>query len=172
VEFVDAIKGGVVPREFIPAVQKGIDEAVTQGVLANYPVVDVKVTLHFGSYHDVDSNELAFKMAAIFGFKEGCRKAQPVILEPMMSVEVETPEDYAGNVMGDLSSRRGMVQGMEDMVGGGKAIRAEVPLSEMFGYSTTLRSMSQGRATYTMEFKHYAEAPRNVQEAIVTARTK
>jgi elongation factor G len=172
VEFVDAIKGGVVPREFIPAVQKGIDEAVTQGVLANYPVVDVKVTLHFGSYHDVDSNELAFKMAAIFGFKEGCRKAQPVILEPMMSVEVETPEDYAGNVMGDLSSRRGMVQGMEDMVGGGKAIKAEVPLSEMFGYSTTLRSMSQGRATYTMEFKHYSEAPRNVQEAIMTARTK
>jgi elongation factor G len=172
IEFVDAIKGGVVPREFIPAVQKGIDEAVTQGVLANYPVVDVKVTLHFGSYHDVDSNELAFKMAAIFGFKEGCKKAQPVILEPMMSVEVETPEDYAGNVMGDLSSRRGMVQGMEDMVGGGKAIRAEVPLSEMFGYSTTLRSMSQGRATYTMEFKHYSEAPRNVSEAIMAARAK
>ncbi len=170
--FVDAIKGGVVPREYIPAVEKGIMEAVTQGVLANYPVVDVKVTLHFGSYHDVDSNELAFKMAAIFGFKEGCRKASPVILEPMMSVEVETPEDYAGNVMGDLSSRRGMVQGMEDMVGGGKAIRAEVPLSEMFGYSTTLRSMSQGRATYTMEFKHYTEAPRNVSEAIMAARAK
>jgi len=172
VEFVDAIKGGVVPREFIPAVEKGITEAVTQGVLAGYPVVDVKVTLHFGSYHDVDSNELAFKMAAIFGFKEGCKKANPVILEPMMSVEVETPEDYAGNVMGDLSSRRGMVQGMDDMVGGGKAIKAEVPLSEMFGYSTTLRSMSQGRATYTMEFKHYAEAPRNVAEAIVAARAK
>jgi elongation factor G len=172
VEFIDAIKGGVVPREFIPAVEKGITEAVTQGVLANYPVVDVKVTLHFGSYHDVDSNELAFKMAAIFGFKEGCKKANPVILEPMMSVEVETPEDYAGNVMGDLSSRRGMVQGMEDMVGGGKAIRAEVPLSEMFGYSTTLRSMSQGRATYTMEFKHYSEAPRNVSEAIMSARAK
>ncbi len=172
IEFVDAIKGGVVPREFIPAVEKGINEAVTQGVLAGYPVVDVKVTLHFGSYHDVDSNELAFKMAAIFGFKEGARKASPVILEPMMAVEVETPEDYAGNVMGDLSSRRGMVQGMEDMVGGGKAIKAEVPLSEMFGYSTTLRSMSQGRATYTMEFKHYSEAPRNVAEAIVAARTK
>jgi len=171
-EFVDAIKGGVVPREFIPAVEKGFNEAVTQGVLAGYPVVDVKVTLHFGSYHDVDSNELAFKMAAIFGFKEGCRKANPVILEPMMAVEVETPEDYAGNVMGDLSSRRGMVQGMDDMVGGGKAIKAEVPLSEMFGYSTTLRSMSQGRATYTMEFKHYAEAPRNVAEAIVSARAK
>ena len=172
IEFVDAIKGGVVPREYIPAVEKGIHEAVTQGVLAGYPVVDVKVTLHFGSYHDVDSNELAFKMAAIFGFKEGCRKAGPVILEPMMAVEVETPEDYAGNVMGDLSSRRGMVQGMEDMVGGGKAIKAEVPLSEMFGYSTTLRSMSQGRATYTMEFKHYTEAPRNVSEAIMAARAK
>jgi elongation factor G len=172
VEFVDAIKGGVVPREYIPAVEKGIHEAVTSGVLAGYPVVDVKVTLHFGSYHDVDSNENAFKMAAIFGFKEGCRKAGPVILEPMMAVEVETPEDYAGNVMGDLSSRRGMVQGMEDMVGGGKAIKAEVPLSEMFGYSTTLRSMSQGRATYTMEFKHYTEAPRNVSEAIMAARAK
>jgi elongation factor G len=171
-EFVDAIKGGVVPREYIPAVEKGVVEALGQGVLAGYPVVDVKVTLHFGSYHDVDSNEMAFKMAAIFGFKEGCRKASPVILEPMMAVEVETPEDYAGNVMGDLSSRRGMVQGMDDMVGGGKAIKAEVPLSEMFGYSTTLRSMSQGRATYTMEFKHYAEAPRNVAEAIVAARAK
>ncbi|MBC7376262.1 MAG: elongation factor G [Burkholderiaceae bacterium] len=171
-EFVDAIKGGVVPREYIPAVEKGVIEALGQGVLAGYPVVDVKVTLHFGSYHDVDSNEMAFKMAAIFGFKEGCRKASPVILEPMMAVEVETPEDYAGNVMGDLSSRRGMVQGMEDMVGGGKAIKAEVPLSEMFGYSTTLRSMSQGRATYTMEFKHYTEAPRNVAEAIVAARAK
>ncbi|MEO8023903.1 elongation factor G [Polaromonas sp.] len=172
IEFIDAIKGGVVPREYIPAVEKGIHEAVTTGVLAGYPVVDVKVTLHFGSYHDVDSNEMAFKMAAIFGFKEGCRKASPVILEPMMAVEVETPEDYAGNVMGDLSSRRGMVQGMEDMVGGGKAIKAEVPLSEMFGYSTTLRSMSQGRATYTMEFKHYSEAPRNVSEAIMAARAK
>ena len=171
-EFVDAIKGGVVPREYIPAVEKGVIEALTQGVLAGYPVVDVKVTLHFGSYHDVDSNEMAFKMAAIFGFKEGARKASPVILEPMMAVEVETPEDYAGNVMGDLSSRRGMVQGMEDMMGGGKTIKAEVPLSEMFGYSTTLRSMSQGRATYTMEFKHYAEAPRNVAEAIVAARAK
>ena len=171
-EFVDAIKGGVVPREYIPAVEKGIVEALGQGVLAGYPVVDVKVTLHFGSYHDVDSNEMAFKMAAIFGFKEGARKANPVILEPMMAVEVETPEDYAGNVMGDLSSRRGMLQGMDDMVGGGKAIKAEVPLSEMFGYSTTLRSMSQGRATYTMEFKHYAEAPRNVAEAIVAARAK
>ena len=171
-EFVDAIKGGVVPREYIPAVEKGVIEALNSGVLAGYPVVDVKVTLTFGSYHDVDSSEQAFKMAAIFGFKEGARKANPVILEPMMAVEVETPEDYAGNVMGDLSSRRGMVQGMDDMMGGGKVIKAEVPLSEMFGYSTTLRSMSQGRATYTMEFKHYAEAPRNVAEAIVAARTK
>ena len=171
-EFVDAIKGGVVPREYIPAVEKGVVEALNQGVLAGDPVVDVKVTLHFGSYHDVDSNENAFKMAAIFGFKEGCRQASPVILEPMMAVEVETPEDYAGSVMGDLSSRRGMVQGMDDMVGGGKAIKAEVPLSEMFGYSTTLRSMSQGRATYTMEFKHYSEAPRNVSEAIMAARAK
>ena len=171
-EFVDAIKGGVVPREFIPAVEKGLIDTLPNGVLAGYPVVDVKVTLTFGSYHDVDSNENAFKMAASMGFKDGCRKANPVILEPMMAVEVETPEDYAGNVMGDLSSRRGMVQGMDDMVGGGKTIKAEVPLSEMFGYSTTLRSMSQGRATYTMEFKHYAEAPRNVAEAIVAARAK
>jgi elongation factor G len=171
-EFVDAIKGGVVPREYIPAVEKGVIEALNTGVLAGYPVVDVKCTLTFGSYHDVDSSEQAFKMAAIFGFKEAARKASPVILEPMMAVEVETPEDYAGNVMGDLSSRRGMVQGMDDMPGGGKVIKAEVPLSEMFGYSTTLRSMSQGRATYTMEFKHYSEAPRNVAEAIVAARTK
>ncbi|MEY5098968.1 MAG: hypothetical protein RJA36_1687 [Pseudomonadota bacterium] len=171
-EFVDQIKGGVVPREFIPAVEKGLIDTLPNGVLAGFPVVDVKVTLTFGSYHDVDSNENAFKMAASMGFKDGCRKANPVILEPMMAVEVETPEDYAGNVMGDLSSRRGMVQGMEDMVGGGKVIKAEVPLSEMFGYSTTLRSMSQGRATYTMEFKHYAEAPRNVQEAIIAARAK
>ncbi|MDH0199857.1 elongation factor G [Comamonas aquatica] len=171
-EFVDAIKGGVVPREYIPAVEKGVIEALTSGVLAGYPVVDVKVTLTFGSYHDVDSSEQAFKMAAIFGFKEAAKKASPVILEPMMAVEVETPEDYAGTVMGDLSSRRGMVQGMDDMVGGGKAIKAEVPLSEMFGYATSLRSQTQGRATYTMEFKHYAEAPRNVAEAIVAARAK
>ncbi|TSE19742.1 Elongation factor G [Tepidimonas alkaliphilus] len=171
-EFIDAIKGGVVPREYIPAVQKGVEEAMQAGVLAGYPVVDVKVTLHFGSYHEVDSSEQAFKMAAIFGFKEGCKKANPVILEPMMAVEVETPEEYAGNIMGDLSSRRGMVQGMDDLPGGGKVIKAEVPLAEMFGYSTTLRSMSQGRATYTMEFKHYAEAPRNIQEQIIAARAK
>jgi elongation factor G len=171
-EFVDAIKGGVVPREFIPAVQKGIEDTLPAGVLAGYPVVDVKATLTFGSYHDVDSNENAFKMAGSMAFKEGMRRASPVLLEPMMSVEVETPEDYAGTVMGDLSSRRGMVQGMDDMVGGGKAIRAEVPLSEMFGYSTSLRSQTQGRATYTMEFKQYAEAPKNVAEAIIAARTK
>ncbi|MFO1197246.1 MAG: elongation factor G [Burkholderiaceae bacterium] len=171
-EFVDAIKGGVVPREFIPAVEKGIRETLPSGVLAGYPVVDVKATLFFGSYHDVDSNENAFKQAASIAFKEGMRKASPSLLEPMMAVEVETPEDYAGSVMGDLSSRRGMVQGMEDMAGGGKAIRAEVPLAEMFGYSTTLRSLTQGRATYTMEFKHYSEAPKNVAEAIISARTK
>ncbi len=171
-EFVDEIKGGVVPREYIPAVEKGIIDTLPNGVLAGYPVVDVRVRLTFGSYHDVDSNENAFKMAASMGFKDACRKADPVILEPMMAVEVETPEDYAGTVMGDLSSRRGMVQGMDDMVGGGKVIKAEVPLSEMFGYSTSLRSATQGRATYTMEFKQYAEAPRNVAEAIITARGK
>ena len=171
-EFVDEIKGGVVPREYIPAVEKGIIDTLPAGVLAGYPVVDVRVRLTFGSYHDVDSNENAFKMAASMGFKDACRKADPVILEPMMAVEVETPEDYAGTVMGDLSSRRGMVQGMDDMVGGGKVIKAEVPLSEMFGYSTSLRSATQGRATYTMEFKQYAEAPRNVSEAIISARSK
>jgi elongation factor G len=171
-EFVDAIKGGVVPREFIPAVQKGIEETLPSGVLAGYPVVNVKATLFFGSYHDVDSNENAFKQAGSMAFKEGMRRASPVLLEPMMAVEVETPEDYAGTVMGDLSSRRGMVQGMDDMVGGGKTIRAEVPLSEMFGYATTLRSLTQGRATYTMEFKQYSEAPKNVAEAIIAARTK
>ena len=171
-EFVDAIKGGVVPREYIPAVQKGVEETLKAGVLAGYPVVDVKVTLHFGSYHEVDSNENAFKMAGSIAFKEGMRQAQPVLLEPIMAVEVETPEEKMGDVMGDLSSRRGVIQGMEDLAGGGKAIRAEVPLAEMFGYSTTLRSLTQGRATYTMEFKHYAEAPRNVAEAVINAKTK
>ena len=172
-EFVDAIKGGTVPREYIPAVEKGVRETLTTGVLAGYPVVDVKVTLFFGSYHDVDSNENAFRMAGSMAFKEGCRKASPVILEPMMAVEVETPEDYAGTVMGDLSSRRGMVQGMDEIPGGGgKIIKAEVPLSEMFGYSTSLRSATQGRATYTMEFKHYSEAPKHVIDAIVTAKSK
>jgi len=168
-EFVDAIKGGTVPREFIPAVEKGLRETLPNGVLAGFPVVDVKVTLFDGSYHDVDSNENAFKMAASMGFKDGMRKASPVLLEPMMAVEVETPEDYMGDVMGDLSSRRGMIQGMEDLPSG-KAIKAEVPLAEMFGYSTTLRSMSQGRATYSMEFKHYSEAPKNVAEAIINKK--
>ena len=171
-EFVDEIKGGVIPREFIPAVQKGVEETLKAGVVAGYPVVDVKVTVHFGSYHDVDSNENAFRMAGSMAFKEGMKKANPVLLEPMMAVEVETPEEYTGTVMGDLSSRRGIVQGMDDMVGGGKIIKAEVPLSEMFGYSTDLRSATQGRATYSMEFKHYAEAPRNVAEAVVSARAK
>ncbi len=170
-EFVDAIKGGVVPREFIPAVDRGVRETLNTGVLAGYPVVDVKVTLVFGSYHDVDSNENAFRMAASMAFKEGMRRAKPVLLEPMMHVEIETPEDFTGNVMGDLSSRRGMVQGMEDIAGGGgKLVRAEVPLAEMFGYSTSLRSLTQGRATYSMEFKHYAEAPRQVAEQIIAAR--
>lgn len=171
-EFVDAIKGGVVPREYIPAVDKGIQETLPAGILAGYPVVDVKATLFFGSYHDVDSNENAFRMAASMAFKDGMRKASPVLLEPMMAVEVETPEDYAGTVMGDLSSRRGMVQGMDDMVGGGKSIRAEVPLAEMFGYATNLRSLTQGRATYSMEFKHYSEAPKNVADEIIAARSK
>jgi len=169
-EFVDAIKGGTVPREYIPAVEKGLIDTLPNGVVAGFPVVDVKVTLFDGSYHDVDSNENAFKMAASMAFKDGMRKASPVLLEPMMAVEVETPEDYMGNVMGDLSSRRGMVQGMDDIPGGGKAIKAEVPLSEMFGYSTTLRSLSQGRATYSMEFKHYSEAPKHVADAIVNKK--
>jgi elongation factor G len=170
-EFVDGIKGGRVPREFIPAVKKGVDEALQDGVLAGYPVVDVKATLFDGSYHEVDSNENAFKMAAIFAFKDGMRAATPVLLEPIMAVEVETPPDFMGNVVGDLSSRRGIIQGMEDVIGV-KVIKAEVPLGEMFGYSTALRSATQGRATYTMEFKHYAEAPKSVAEAVITARSK
>ena len=169
-EFVDAIKGGAVPREFIPAVNKGLEDTLPNGVLAGFPVVDVKVTLFDGSYHDVDSNENAFKMAASMAFKDAMRKASPVLLEPMMAVEVETPEDFMGNVMGDLSGRRGIVQGMEDLPGAIKAIKAEVPLAEMFGYSTTLRSLSQGRATYTMEFKHYAEAPKNVADAVINKK--
>lgn len=170
-EFVDAIKGGTVPREYIPAVDKGLQDTLPAGVLAGFPVVDVRVTLFDGSYHDVDSNENAFKMAASMAFKDGMRKANPVLLEPMMSVEVESPEDFMGNVIGDLSSRRGMIQGMEDIPGGtGKAIRAEVPLAEMFGYSTTLRSLSQGRATYSMEFKHYSEAPKTVAEAVINKK--
>ncbi|OWS73166.1 elongation factor G [Pantoea sp. VS1] len=169
--FEDATKGGVVPREFIPSVEKGIREALSSGVLAGYPVVDIKATLTFGSYHDVDSSEMAFRMAAIFGFKAAAKQADPVILEPVMQVEVETPEEYAGGVMGDLSSRRGTLQGMDERFGA-RIIRAEVPLAEMFGYATTLRSMSQGRATYSMEFAHYAEAPRNVAEAIIAARAQ
>ncbi len=168
-EFVDAIKGGTVPREFIPAVDKGLRETIPAGILAGFPVVDVKVTLFDGSYHDVDSNENAFKMAASIAFKDGMRKADPILLEPMMAVEVETPEDYMGDVMGDLSSRRGMIQGMEDNPTG-KVIRAEVPLAEMFGYSTVVRSLSQGRASYSMEFKHYTEAPRNVADAIINKK--
>ncbi|AWI75833.1 MAG: elongation factor G [Azoarcus sp.] len=169
-EFVDAIKGGVVPREYIPAVDKGLQDTLPNGVLAGFPVVDVKVTLFDGSYHDVDSNENAFKMAASMAFKDAMRKANPVLLEPMMAVVVETPEDYMGNVMGDLSGRRGIVQGMEDLIGGVKEIKAEVPLAEMFGYATQLRSLSQGRATYSMEFKHYSEAPKSVAEAVINNR--
>ncbi len=166
-EFVDEIKGGVVPREFIPAVEKGVKESLERGIQAGYPVVDVKVALFYGSYHEVDSNENAFKMAASMAFREGCQKANPVILEPIMSVEVVTPADYMGAVTGDLSSRRGMIQAMEDGAGGVKMVRAEVPLSEMFGYSTALRSATQGRATYTMEFKKYAQAPSTVAEAVI-----
>ena len=168
-EFVDAIKGGTVPREYIPAVDKGLQETLPNGVLAGFPVVDVKVTLFDGSYHDVDSNENAFKMAASMAFKDGMRKANPILLEPMMAVEVETPENFMGNVIGDLSSRRGMIQGQEE-VAGTMVIKAEVPLAEMFGYSTSLRSATQGRATYTMEFKHYAEAPKTVAEAVINKK--
>ncbi|TAM13319.1 MAG: elongation factor G [Pandoraea sp.] len=164
-EFVNGVVGGVIPKEYIPAIDKGVQEAMKNGVLAGYPVVDIKVTVYDGSYHDVDSNEMAFKIAASMGFKEGAAKASPVILEPIMGVEVETPEDYMGDVMGDLNRRRGIIQGMED-VNAVKVIKAEVPLAEMFGYSTTLRSMSQGRATYTMEFKKYQDTPANVAAAL------
>jgi len=165
-EFVDAIKGGAVPREYIPAVERALIETLPAGVLAGFPVVDVKVTLFDGSYHEVDSNENAFKMAASMAFKEGMRRASPTILEPMMAVEVETPPDFMGNVVGDLSSRRGIIQGMDE-IAGVKVIKAEVPLAEMFGYATALRSATQGRATYTMEFKHYTEAPKNIAEGII-----
>jgi elongation factor G len=168
-EFVDAIKGGSVPREYIPAVQRGLQETLPAGVLAGFPIVDIKVTLFDGSYHEVDSNENAFRMAASMALKDGLRKASPIILEPIMAVEVEMPEEKMGDVMGDLSSRRGQIQGMDDLAGG-KVIRAEVPLAEMFGYSTTVRSLTQGRATYTMEFKHYAEAPKQVAEAIINKK--
>lgn len=166
-EFVNAIVGGVIPREYIPAVDKGVKEQLENGVLAGYPVVDVKVTLFDGSYHDVDSSEMAFKIAGSMCFKEGAKKASPVLLEPIMKVEVVTPEDYMGDVMGDLNRRRGLVQGMEDSPSG-KVIRAEVPLSEMFGYATDLRSQTQGRATYTMEFSNYKEAPSSIAEAVIS----
>ncbi len=169
-KFVDEIKGGTVPREFIPSVDYGIQGAMKSGVVAGYPVVDVKVTLFDGSYHDVDSSQLAFELAGSMAFKDGMRKAQPVLLEPMMAVEVETPEEYMGDVMGDLSSRRGIIQGMEDDSSGGKKVKAEVPLAEMFGYSTDLRSKTQGRATYSMEFKHYAEAPKHIADAVVSKK--
>ena len=165
-EFVNGIVGGTVPREFIPAVDKGIKEAVDTGVIAGYPVVDVKVTLFDGSYHDVDSNEMAFKIAGSMGFKDGFRNAKPVILEPIMKVEVVTPEDHSGDVIGDLNRRRGQITGMDDSPSG-KQINAEVPLSEMFGYATTVRSMSQGRATFTMEFSKYMEVPPNVAQSII-----
>ncbi|WP_311791263.1 MULTISPECIES: elongation factor G [Pantoea] len=167
--FEDATKGGVVPREYIPSVEKGIREALNSGVIAGYPIVDVKAILTFGSYHDVDSSEMAFRMAAILGFRAAAKQADPVLLEPVMKVEVETPEEYAGGIMGDLSSRRGHVQGMDEHFGG-RIIRAEVPLAEMFGYSTSLRSLTQGRATYSMEFAHYAQAPRQLADAVVAAR--
>jgi elongation factor G len=169
-EFVDAIKGGVVPKEYIPSVDKGVKGVMNSGVLAGFPVVDVKVTLFDGSFHDVDSSQIAFELAGSLAFKDGMRKSSAVLLEPMMFVEVETPEEHAGTVMGDLSSRRGMVQGMEDIPGGGKTVKAEVPLAEMFGYSTVLRSLTQGRATYSMEFKHYSETPKNVAEAVISSR--
>jgi len=165
-EFENAIVGGVIPKEYIPAVDKGIQEQLENGVLAGYPVVDVKITLYDGSYHEVDSSEMAFKIAGSMAFKEGCLKARPVLLEPVMKVEVVTPEDYMGDVMGDLNRRRGLVQGMEESPAG-RIVRAEVPLAEMFGYATDLRSMSQGRATYSMEFGHYNEAPNNVAEAVI-----
>src|SRR5690554_2713442 len=167
IDFATEVVGGSVPKEFFNAVEKGVREQLQNGVMAGFPVVDVKVTLFDGSYHEVDSNENAFRMAGSMGVKEGARKASPVILEPIMKVEVETPEDYMGDIMGDLSRRRGVVQGMEDMMGGSKSVRAEVPLSEMFGYATSLRSMSQGRATFSMEFTKYSEAPNNVAEQII-----
>jgi elongation factor G len=165
-EFVDAIKGGVVPREYIPAVEKGVIEALTQGVLAGYPVVDVKVTLHFGSYHDVDSNEMAFKIAGSMAFKDAAKKAHPVLLEPVMRVEVVVPEEHMGTIIGDLTSRRGHIQSM-DSRGGSQIINARVPLSEMFGYATDLRSSTQGRASYSMHFDRYEPAPASVSEEVV-----
>jgi elongation factor G len=166
IEFEDDITGGVVPKEYVPAVEKGVHEAVANGVIAGFPVVDVKVVAYDGSYHDVDSSEIAFKIAGIMAFKDGVRKASPVLLEPIMKVEAITPEEYMGDVMGDLNARRGQIQGMEDR-SNAKVIGAQVPLSEMFGYATTLRSMTQGRASYSMEFDHYEPVPKNIQETIV-----
>ena len=165
-EFVNGVVGGSVPREYIPAVDKGVKEALEGGVIAGYPVVDVKVTIFDGSYHDVDSNEMAFKIAGSMAVKEGVRRAKPVLLEPIMKVEVVTPEDYYGDIVGDLNRRRGQIVGMEDSVSG-KVVTAEVPLAEMFGYATSMRSMSQGRATFTMEFAKYLEVPNNVAEAVM-----
>ncbi|MDH5777793.1 MAG: elongation factor G, partial [Gammaproteobacteria bacterium] len=165
-EFVNEIVGGVVPKEYIPAVDKGVQEQMGNGVIAGFPLVDVKVTLFDGSYHDVDSSEMAFKIAGSMCFKDGVKKASPVLLEPIMKVEVVTPEEYMGDVMGDLNRRRGIVQGMEDGVSG-KMIRAEVPLGEMFGYATDLRSATQGRASYSMEFEKYAEAPASVSGSVI-----
>jgi elongation factor G len=165
-EFVNETVGGSVPKEYVPAVDKGIREAMTSGPMAGYPVVDIKISLVDGSYHEVDSNEMAFKVAGSMGFKEGFNNASPVLLEPIMKVEVVTPEDYMGDVMGDLSRRRGLLQGTDDTPSG-KVIDAQVPLGEMFGYATSLRSMSQGRATFTMEFDHYAEAPNSIADAVI-----
>jgi elongation factor G len=170
-EFVNGIVGGSVPREFLPADDKGIEEAMEGGVLAGYPIVDVKVTLFDGSFHDVDSNEMAFKIAGSIGFKEGFRNAQPVLLEPVMKVEVVTPEDYYGDVIGDLNRRRGQIHGMEDSPSG-KVVDAEVPLAEMFGYATSVRSMSQGRATFTMEFARYAEVPPGLVDKLMEKEEK
>jgi elongation factor G len=164
-EFVDEIKGGIIPREYIPAIEKGVREAFLSGTVAGYPMVDVKTAVFYGSYHEVDSSEIAFKMAAIFAFKEACQKASPILLEPIMKVEVTTPEEYMGNIIGDLSSKRGQIEEMSDRANI-KVVKAKVPLAEMFGYSTSLRSMSQGRANYTMEFSHYAEVPKNILEGI------
>jgi elongation factor G len=164
--FVNGVVGGTIPKEFIPAVDKGIREVCQTGVIAGYPVVDVKITLFDGSYHDVDSSEMAFKIAGSMGFKEGFRRAKPVLLEPIMKVEVVTPEEYSGDVIGDLNRRRGQILGMDEGPSG-KAITAEVPLSEMFGYATTVRSMSQGRATFTMEFGKYTEVPPNIADGII-----
>jgi elongation factor G len=167
IEFINGLNGGAVPKEFVPAIEKGVREAAETGVIAGYPVVDVKVTPFDGSYHDVDSDEMSFRIAAIFGFKDGFRDARPVILEPIMTVEVVTPEDYMGDVIGDLNRRRGQIQGMDDSPAG-RTVTAEVPLAEMFGYATSVRSMSQGRATFTMQFSKYMEVPDNVAETIIS----